>query len=60
MKTLIEKLKSSKLLVTLASVAYGAYLVRAGNVTEGVAIITGATGTYNIGQGMADAKKQNG
>lgn len=56
MKGLFAKLKSRKFLLTVGSIAYGAYLVRTGNVTEGVTIITGGLGTYNIGQGMADAK----
>ena len=56
MKTLFAKLTSSKFLLTAGTIGYGVFLIRQGNVTEGVAMITGAAGTYNIGQGMADAK----
>jgi hypothetical protein len=56
MKTLIEKLKSRKLLSTVAAYGLGLYMIRSGNVTEGVALITGAQASYNIGQGVADAQ----
>lgn len=56
MKTLLEKLKSRKVLSTAAAYGLGLYLIRSGNVTEGIALITGAQASYNIGQGMADAK----
>lgn len=56
MKTLIAKLKSRKLLSTLAAYGLGAYMIKQGNITEGVALITGAQASYNIGQGIADAK----
>jgi hypothetical protein len=55
MKTLIEKLKSRKLLSTVGAYGLGLYLIRSGNVTEGIALITGAQASYNIGQGVADA-----
>lgn len=57
MKTILEKLQSRKLLSTAAAYGLGLYLIRSGNVTEGIALITGAQASYNIGQGMADAKK---
>jgi hypothetical protein len=60
MKTLIEKLKSRKLLTTLTAYAVGAYLIKTGNITEGVAMITGAQVSYNVGQGIADAKPAEG
>jgi hypothetical protein len=56
MKTLIEKMKSRKLLSTVAAYGLGLYMIRSGNVTEGVALITGAQASYNIGQGVADAQ----
>lgn len=56
MKALFEKLKSRKLVTTAVAYGVGFYLIKSGNVTEGVALITGAQGTYNIGQGLADAK----
>lgn len=56
MKTLIAKLQSRKLLSTAVAYGVGFYLIKSGNITEGVALITGAQGTYNIGQGLADAK----
>jgi hypothetical protein len=56
MKTLIEKLQSRKLLTTLGAYALGAYMIRSGNVPEGIALITGAQASYNIGQGVADAQ----
>jgi hypothetical protein len=55
MKTLIEKLKSRKLLTTIGAYALGVYMIRSGNVTEGVALITGSQAAYSIGQGIADA-----
>lgn len=55
MKTLIEKLKSRKLVSTVGAYALGIYLIRSGNVTEGIALITGAQASYNIGQGLADS-----
>lgn len=57
MKTLIEKLKSRKLASTALAYGLGLYLIKSGNVTEGIALITGAQASYNIGQGMADAKQ---
>lgn len=55
MKTLLAKLKSRKLLSTVAAYGLGVYMIRAGNVAEGIALITGAQASYNIGQGLADS-----
>jgi|GEM_PF-2973544 len=57
MKALLAKLQSRKLLSTLGAYGLGIYMIRSGNVTEGIALITGAQASYNIGQGMADAKE---
>ncbi len=56
MKTLLEKLKSRKLLTTVGAYALGGYLISQGHVEAGTALISIAQGTYNVGQGMADAK----
>ena len=56
MKTLIQKLQSRKLLSTVAAYGLGVYLIRSGNVTEGIALITGAQASYNIGEGLADQR----
>lgn len=58
MKALIAKLQSRKLLSTVAAYGLGVYMIKQGNVTEGIALITGAQASYNIGQGMADAKAE--
>jgi hypothetical protein len=53
---LASRLTSSKFLLTAGTIGYGVILIRQGDVTEGVALIAGATGTYNVGQGLADSK----
>lgn len=58
MKKLIEKIGSRKLVSTLAAYGLGIYMIKSGHVTEGVALIGAAQGSYNLGQGMADAKSQ--
>lgn len=55
MNSILAKLKSRKLVSTLAAYGLGIYMIRSGNVTEGIALITGAQASYNIGQGIADA-----
>jgi len=56
MKKIFAKLNSRKLATTVGAWALGIYMIRAGNVTEGVAVITGAQASYNIGQGLADSR----
>jgi hypothetical protein len=52
----MKKLKSRKFWLTLASHALSGYLASTGNV-EAAAVLSGlAQGSYNIGQGIADAK----
>lgn len=59
MKNLIAKLTSRKLLTTVGAYALGGYLISQGHVEAGTALIGVAQGTYNVGQGMADAKPVN-
>jgi hypothetical protein len=60
MNTILAKLQSRKLISTLAAYALGAYMIKQGNITEGIALITGAQASYNVGQGIADAKTAEG
>jgi hypothetical protein len=54
--TNMKKLKSRKFWLTIASHALSGYLASTGNV-EAAAVLSGlAQGSYNIGQGIADAK----
>lgn len=53
---LASRITSSKFLLTAGTIGYGVILIRQGNVMEGATLIAGATGTYNVGQGMADSK----
>lgn len=55
--TLKKKLTSRKFWLTLAAQIGGGYLISQGHVKEGTALIALAQGTYNVGQGMADAKE---
>lgn len=57
MKTLLEKLKSRKFWTSLAVSGVGVYLISQGHVEAGTALLGASQGTYNIGQGLADAKK---
>jgi hypothetical protein len=57
MKTLFEKLKSRKFWTSLAVSGVGVYLISQGHVEAGTALLGVTQTSYNIGQGMADAKK---
>ena len=60
MNTLLAKLKSRKFLSTIAAYALGVYMIKSGNITEGVALIAAAQGSYNLGEGIADSRAAMG
>ena len=54
-----EKLKSRKFWITVGANLLAGYFASRGNL-EAAAIVAGvATGSYNIGQGMVDAKAKD-